>query len=118
MRTWRRKCVPGIRSRWRRCHQSLRSASVGAARIARAKRRCGATIVRSRFAQTRGSPSADMSSRSYCYPHPLPTRGRGAHLVCRLNLLHFGASRNDGPFSRRCAAAPVSSNCYEMIIQP
>src|SRR3954468_23272618 len=81
MRTWRRKCVPGVRSRWRRCHQSLRSASVGVARMTRARRRCGGTIVRSRLAQTRGSSSADMSSRSFCYPpppHPPPPRGGGS----------------------------------------
>src|SRR5262245_66603865 len=77
MRTCRRKYVPGVEMRWRKCHHTLRSASVAAARKLRARRWCGSTTARSRFAQTRGSSSAEHVVASLLRPPPPPPPHKG-----------------------------------------
>ena len=43
----------------------------------------------------------------------LPTRGRGAHRVCRLNLVHFGAPRNDD----RGRGAELQRPCHRTVMK-
>ena len=75
----------------------------------------------------------DGGARGHCqhnnndpHPQPLPTRGRGATPSVPVELTplqrsvvgHRSRLLSMRAVERRCAAASLSSNCYEMIIKP